>query len=237
MTAGLVRARIGAWLRILAGALGLATGGAWAGYITTPSLTDIYGQAAFTAGGGKPIAINWLPPGNPIISPALASLDSNLEVNTLLDLFQDVAPVATVFFVDAINFCGAASPSIIGCADRPGHTLVVQSAFAAGAQGALLIAHELAHNMGLGHVTTPSTGNLMNPVLNSPVLAAPQVNVLRASALVQTGGDGSLFVNLRPIAVVSAIPEPGAWLLLSFGVLVVGRASRRRGHRTARLRG
>lgn len=198
---------------------------AQAGSITTPSLNDIYGQAAF--GTTTPITINWLAPGTTIVSSALATIDSDAEVTTLFGMAPDASPVVNAFFVDAINFCGSALSNIVGCANQPGNVLMVDSTFAAGAQGAIDLAHELGHNLNLAHVgTETSTGNLMNPVLNSSILTTEQVTAILASSLVQTGTSGR-FIDIRPIAVVSAVPEPETHLLLMAGLLVVIAARRR----------
>lgn len=206
----------------------------FAGFISTPSLNAIYGQAAF---GLKPITVNWLTPGATIISPQLATINDDIEIRDLFALARSASPVVNVFFVDAISFCGGLfSSGIVGCASQPGNKLLIASSFAAGSQGATDIAHELGHALGLTHVGTNSTrGNLMNPVLNSTVLTTSQVSSIlgttttTGSSLVQTA-NGSLFINLRPIAVVvSAVPEGDVYVLMLGGLLLLGVATRRRG--------
>ena len=212
----------------------IAAGTACAGFISTPSLNAIYGQAAF---GLKPITVNWLTPGASIISARLATISDDIEVRDLFALAPSASPVVNVFFVDAIGFCGGLfSSGIVGCSSQPGNILMVASSFAAGTDGATDIAHELGHALGLTHVGNNSTrGNLMNPVLNSTVLATSQVSSILGttttigSNLVQTAANGSLFINLRPIAVVvSAVPEGDIYLLMLGGLLLLGIAGRRR---------
>ncbi len=212
-------------------------GPACAGFISTPSLNAIYGQAAF---GLKPITVTWLTPGATIISPRLATIDDDIEVRDLFALAPSAAPVVNVFFVDAIGFCGGLfSSGIVGCSSAPGNILMVASSFAAGAQGALDIAHELGHSLGLSHVGNNSTrGNLMNPVLNSTILTTSQASSIlgttstSGSNLVQMATNGSLFINLRPIAVVvSAVPEADIYVLMLGGLLLLGFAARRTGGR------
>lgn len=216
----------------------IAAGTACAGFISTPSLNAIYGQAAF---GLKPITVNWLTPGASIISPRLATVNDDIEVRDLFALAPSASPVVNVFFVDAISFCGGLfSSGIVGCSSEPGNILMVTSSFAAGSQGATDIAHELGHALGLTHVGNNSTrGNLMNPVLNSTVLTTSQVSSIVGTSttigsnLVQTSANGSLFINLRPIAVVvSAVPEVDIYLLMLGGLLLLGVVARRRSARS-----
>ena len=203
---------------------------ALAGFISTPSLDLIYEQAAF---GNNPITVNYLPPGATIFSSALATIDNNAELNQLFGMAPDASPIVDAFFVDEINFCGVVLPNIVGCAFQPGHTLMVDSGFASGVLGDIDIGHELGHNLNLGHIGNQnSTGNLMNPVLNSRILdnvinansnppgGLGQIDQILSSALVQTDPtDGHLFINIRPIAVV--VPEPGTFVLFGLGMGLV----------------
>ena len=102
----------------------IAAGTASAGFISTPSLNAIYGQAAF---GLKPITVNWLTPGASIISPRLATINDDIEVRDLFALAPSASPVVNVFFVDAIGFCGGLfSSGIVGCSSQPGNNLMVE---------------------------------------------------------------------------------------------------------------
>lgn len=192
------------------------------GYISTPSLNPIYGQAAF---GSAPITINWLAPVAPLIAPALTSIDS---LNELMDLgfaASESAPVVNVFFVDQISFCESAG-SYSGCTLDFSNVFAVRSSVAAGPSGAALLAHELGHVLGLPHV---GGNNLMNPSVGPTLLTIAQANtILGAANYVQVAGNGNRFIELRPIAVLSAVPEPHAVALLAAGLLVVGTAVRRR---------
>ena len=209
-----------AWLAVAAPAL--------AGFISTPSLNAIYGQDAF---GLTPVAINWLAPGTTVVGSDLASIDSNSDFDTLANLHQGSPNTITAFFVDAINFCGGPGGGIVGCASIGGNAFMVNSSFAAGSSGALTLAHELGHNLGLGHVAGSNT-NLMNPAVGSQLLSNvgqfSQVGIILASPRVQTALDGSRFIDIIPVAVVAVIPEPHQYLLMALGLVVVGTIARGR---------
>ena len=208
-------------------AIPLGVGSVWAGAISTPNLNGVYSNLPTAGGGTVSITINWLAPGTTIVDPTLSTISDG---NSLLNLFakapdNPVTGIVDAFFVDAINFCGSPGSSFLGCASEPGHTLMVQSSFAASSQGYIDLAHELGHNLGLSHVTDSS--NLMNPSLNgSTVLTSDQVATILASNLVQ-GTAGNLFIQIRPIAVLSAVAEPEMHLLMMAGLLVVFAARRR----------
>ncbi len=201
-------------------ALPLCAATVQAGSITTPDLNGIYGQASFST----PIRIDWLAPGATIVSPALASVDSEADFFFLDARVTDAQPVVTAFFVDSINWCNESGGGFLGCAYQPGSTLVVNSSAAAGAQGALILGHELAHNLGLPHDN--SSGNLMFAAVGASFLTVNQANAVLASPLLRIAQDGSRFIQIRPVAVVSAVPEPETYLLIIAGVLVVLTARR-----------
>ena len=200
---------------------------ALAGFISTPSLDAIYSQSAF---GATPIIVKWLSPGAALVRPDLASIDDDIELRTLFAMAPENQPVVNAFFVDAVNYCGGRfGPGIVSCGSEPGNILMVASSFAAGANGAIAFGHEVGHNAGLPHFGDDnSSGNLMNIRLNSPLLSSAQANLILASNLVQIAADGSRFITIRPIAVLtSAVPEPDAIFLLLAGLLVVAATARR----------
>ena len=75
-------------------------------------------------------------------------------MTTLFNLGPDNAAsrIVDAFFVDNIGACGGPGSSIVGCADRPGHALVVNSGYAANDTNEVDLGHELGHNLGLMHV-------------------------------------------------------------------------------------
>ena len=205
----------------------LGVGSVWAGAISTPNLSSVYSNLPTAGGGTVSITINWLTPGTTIVNPALATINDS---SSFLNLFakapdNPVTGIVDAFFVDAINVCGSLTGSnIVGCSDLGGHKLMVQSSFAATADGFKVLAHELGHNLGLDHVSTSS--NLMYPDVGSIALTSDQVSTILASNLVQGTGN-NLFIQIRPIAVLSAVAEPEMHLLLMAGLLVVFAARRR----------
>ena len=199
---------------------------AQAGDISTPSLTGIFSQASF---GTLPIAVRWLAPGATIVNPALAIIDSDEEITALYAAAPIEFPVLSVFFVDAVNFCGSAGV-FTGCAQIRGYDSLVASAFASAASGDVHIARGIGHNLGL--VEDSTVGNLMHPF---PAAGATTLTQAQADTILQNQGyllqiaaDGSIFIELRPIAVVASVPEPAAWLLFGCGLTVLGAFARRR---------
>lgn len=204
-----------------------------AGSISTPNLTPIFSQATFLSPINRPITINWLTPGAPIVNPSLTIINTDAELNTLFSLGPDdsLSRIVDVYFVDSILACGGPGTGIIGCANTPGNDIVVRSSFAAGAQGVTLIAHELGHSLGLPH----QAASLMNATISSnTILHGTQVDAIFTNAggfnLIQTGVGGSRFINLRPIAViaVAVVPEPETYVLLLAGLAFIGVVATRR---------
>ena len=210
--------------------LALPSAPAIAGSISTPNLTPIFSQATFLSPINRPITINWLTSAS-IVNPGLTTIDTDAELNTLFSLGPDnsLSRIVDVYFVDSILSCGGPGTGIIGCANTPGNDIVVSSSFAAGAQGATLIAHELGHSLGLPH----QAASLMNATISSnTILHGTQVDAIFTNAggfnLIQTGVGGSLFINLRPIAVIAVVPEPETYVLLLAGLAFIGVVAIRR---------
>jgi len=190
-----------------------------AALITTneAALDSIFSQANF---GNMPIDIR-IGATTELVFPSLLDITTDAEINSLFGMHVGAATVVNFYFVDTVDACGGFNVNIVGCGELSGNDFVVESAFAAGGFGGELLAHELGHNLGLGH----SNGNfLMNPFLNGFIdLTLGEVTTIHNSPLVQT--DGQFFwIDINPVLIVAQaskpISEPSILLLLllSFGL-------------------
>lgn len=173
-------------------------------------LDSIFSQASF---GQTPIDIR-VGPATELVFPDLLSIDSEADINALFDLHVGSQNVVNFYFVDTISYCGSFNTAIVGCGETPGQDFAIESSFAAGGFGAELLAHELAHNLGLPH----TAGGLMAPSLNnSTVITASEVATILASPLVQFDTLlNTRWIDINPVLIVSnALPpannvsEPG----------------------------
>ncbi|MGL1959056.1 MAG: hypothetical protein OCD00_17285 [Colwellia sp.] len=205
----------------------LITSFSQAGLITTQeaALDSIFSQASF---GDRAIDIR-IGVATELVFPSLLDVTSNAEVSQLFGLHVGLSNIVNFYFVDTISACGGSiNTLIVGCGESPGNDFVVESSFAAGGFGGELLAHELGHNLGLGHLN----GNyLMNPFLNNfTEITANEVNIIHNSSLVKT--DGSLFwIDINPVLIVatatkpSPVPEPSllSLFLIAFGFMYQNR--------------
>ncbi|CAD77238.1 MAG TPA: PEP-CTERM sorting domain-containing protein [Rhodopirellula baltica] len=171
-----------------------------------------------------------------IADSGLLNFDSEADYFSLFDYARDTVgdlnSHLNVFYTDQISWCGGDIPAAVGCGAVNGPVLIVESDFAAGAFGAELIAHEIGHNLNLGH--TGGEG-LMGPRLNNDTtLTAGEVETIFESRFVQADLDGSRFIQVTPYLIqASAVPEPGAAGMLVAG-LAAGMGWRRRGSRAVK---
>lgn len=237
----------GAVLRVARGLVAMAmlgaAGAASAGYVTFDegAMDTIFSQDSFGQ-YGIDIRFNtslW------VVEPSLLDIDSSgefsdngLSLGSLSSTLGLPDFTVAIFFVDRISFCGRAGSNIIGCGSSPGSLIALDSAYAASANGAILMAHELGHNLGLtGHVA--GGGNLMNASITTGATTLTQAQVgtfidlatgTSKNSIVQLDGD-QFYISITPIAVLAAapVPEPQTWAMLLAGLLgVAGWARRRR---------
>ncbi len=188
------------------------SGIAHAGAITIDEegLNAIFSQESF---GDTPISIRFNPP-QMIYAPQFLVINTIEDYQGLYSLVPDPAPTVAVFFVDALNFCGVTVDEFYGCAELPGNFQALSSTVAA-EEPSKLIAHELGHNLGLGH---ESLGLMTSHLgFGGLELFEDQVATMLQSPLVQVDANGQRFVQVTPIAIV-ATPEPSALFLLSGGL-------------------
>ena len=201
-----------------------STSTANAAYVTNieTQLDAIFSQASF---GATPIDIRWGAI-TQLVAPTLLDITMSSEVTDLFSNHTGGANTVNFYFIDTISACGLTTgvPGIVGCGETPGNDFVVESDFAAHATiGPELLAHDLGHNLGLGHPSPPPL-NLMNPFINGNTdLTMAQVATILGSPLVQIDQSGQHYIDINPVLVVaSAVPLPGAFVLMLVGLGALG---------------
>jgi Gametolysin peptidase M11 len=113
-------------------------------------MNAVFSQPSF---GDTPIGIRFNPV-QEIVAPNLLIIDNLTELQALYALVPYPAPTVFAFFVDLIKVCTTVEEVEAGdwngCAQLPGHALVLDSN-SAELNPANLMAHELGHNLGLEH--------------------------------------------------------------------------------------
>jgi hypothetical protein len=189
--------------------------------IDQAGMDAIFSQATFD---GTPISIRFNAP-REIVAPDLLDIKDLADLKALYALAPDPAPTVDAFFVDQLDACGNAEPTInglyAGCAQLPGHIFVEESS-AAELSAAPLMGHELGHNLNLQHDLF-SSNYLMWPFFPPGTeLSAQEVAIILESPLVQTDSTGHKFIDITPIAIIAA-PEPSTLMLLgaALGALLI----------------
>ena len=210
---------------------------AWSAMVTLheAAVQSIFAQSGFA----DPIDLRFGPTIE-YVAPDLLNLDSSTEFNLLKDdLLGLPSTTVRIFFVDSITWCGSTG-NVAGCANSS--IAVLNSTTAANNTfGDELIAHELAHVLGLKHPTSQDlsndpqlepTTNLLNPTVvdGRRDLTDLQIASLLNDFNVQLDGNNKPYVDISPVLVVAAasVPLPGAALLMLGALLPLGAARRRR---------
>lgn len=183
-------------------------------------LDQIYGQSSF---GGTPVDIRY----NEIVeiaAPSLTGVTSKTELNQLFSLTDNLYESGTwnrtvsLYFVEALDYCGGYSKSYVGCSQIRGNQMAVERGYANGSYGAELIAHELGHAVGFYHSGEAplylGNDNLMAPRLNGDTtIASSQVDQLFGrgrfarlgqSKLLQQDSDG-YYIEITPYVIVDGL--------------------------------
>lgn len=213
-------------------ALGVSVCGtaANAAFVTTQEagMDAIFSQAGF---GNSPIDIRFGAV-QTVFRPDLLNITADSQIDDLFGLF-DGSPTVNFYYVDTVDACGVFNTDFLGCGDLPGNDTVVESDFAASANGAAFLAQQLGINLGLTQRNDPSA--LMNPVIDGGIaLLASEIQTIFESDLVQSDQDG-FFININPVLIsnVSVVPLPAPVLMLLGALTLLGGIGLRRTRRSA----
>ena len=194
-------------------------------------LDSLYGASNF---GADAIDIRFIEPVDYRSETTLANIDSrpvwNALHTTALGLDTDIV---RMFVVDSIGWCSNTG-TFAGCGDVAGNVFAVDVDRTDDAIAQNIYGHELGHTLGLEHVTT--SGNLMRSSIkatNVDLIPDQVATVLGNPALtIQFDGNQQRFIEIAPIFVseraVAAIPLPGALVMCSSALALLGAAARRR---------
>jgi len=186
--------------------------------IDEAALDAVFAQEAF---GAAPVDVR-VAPVRSMRAPRLARVADPSDEAALFGLARAMSPAIGLVFVESIDWCTGYDTEIVGCALRDAPGLFVEADFAAGPYGVEMIAHEIAHNLGLRH----RTGGLMDPMLNGDMtLTSGEAMTVLASALVGSDASGR-FIDIAPVR-IAPIPLPASAPLLVLGALALVFARRR----------
>jgi len=164
-------------------------------------LNSIFSQNTFNT---SPIDIR-ISPFEKVVAPDLLKVTTKRETHQLLYGMASGTSAINVFFVDELNYCGGFNVRIVGCGALNSPGVIVETGFAMSIYGAELLAHEVAHNLG---VVTHEPGLLSAALDGDTTLNAAQVAKILTSSLVQSDPLG-LFVKITPIQIVANATDVG----------------------------
>ncbi len=198
-------------------AMVLGSSSSWAAFVTLKEteMDAIFSQDSF---GATPVDIRYLPPITYVDASLLNIQETTPGNSNLFDLFNlfNSSTIHYAYFVDTVDWCSSTNTGIVGCGFQPGTDFVVESNFAAGGNGEELLAHELGHNLSLGHDGAPNNDNLMDSSINgNTTLTAAQVATILSRPSIQTDAFGK-FVQIQPVLITASavvVPEPSTALL------------------------
>ena len=117
-----------------------------------------------------------------VITTFGSSSDGLNEITTESELNQVFAVAgARVKFVSSLSYCGNLNPSIIGCAQTPGNSIILET----GWSGSSLFVHEFGHNVGLNH-----RDSCANNLMSSSTCQSCPDNVVNQAECSAFGGGG-----------------------------------------------
>ena len=167
-----------------------------------------------------------------LVNPDYLDIDTTAKSFGLLNT-AGPGPVIDMYYVDTVSACGTTTgaPGIVGCGWVGAPGLYIESSFADSGFGNELIAHEIGHNLGLGH--TADGSGLMGAFLNGETtLSAAEIAITLASNLIQTdSSDGSLYIEIAPWLVtdrINVVPLPASGVMLLVGAGALASLRRRR---------
>lgn len=192
--------------------------------IDEAGMDAIYSQTSF---GNSPVDIR-LGAAIEHVAPSLLSVDSASAWSMLTSAHYGAANVVNFWFLNDITWCGNNFIFYVGCGETPGNDFAVESNYADSLFNAELLAHELGHNLGLGH--NSGSDNLMDAFLNGGKdLSNTEVATIMSSPLVQFDSTG-FFIEVLPVLVVAIatqVSTPPVTLLLLMSCLLVWVRRRR----------
>ncbi len=183
-------------------------------------LDGIYSQKNF---GSTPVDIRYNKAVE-IAAPSLTQVTSKTELGQLFSLTPNLYRngvynrTVSLYFVQALDYCGGYAKGYVGCSQIRGNQVVVERGYANGSYGAELIAHELGHAIGFYHNGQAplyvSDKNLMSARLNgNKSIASGQVDQMFGRGLFTRLGQSKIlqkdskgyYIEITPYIIVGGL--------------------------------